>query len=177
MLGQRARYDIVTIWLHWLTAGLVIALWLEAQVIDFFGRGGNAEVYMRSLHITLGVTFALVLAVRVLWRLTGARRPKFAENDVLERIAHATHYGLYILAGVVVIMGLLTVWMQGDSIWNLFTVPAYDPANVRALGHWMQGWHGVAANTILIVAGLHAAAALVHHFLLRDDVLRRMLPP
>jgi cytochrome b561 len=175
LLGQRARYDIVTIWLHWLTAGLVIALWLEAQIIDIFGRGGTAEVYMRSLHITLGVTFALVLAFRVLWRLTGARRPKFAENDVLERIAHATHYALYILAGLVVVTGLLTVWMQGDSIWNLFTVPAYDPGN-PTLGRWMRGWHGVAANTILIVAGLHAAAALFHHYLLGDDVLRRMLP-
>jgi cytochrome b561 len=66
--------------------------------------------------------------------------------------------------------------MQGDSIWNLFTVPAYDPGNVRALSRWMRGWHGTAANTILIIAGLHAAAALFHHYLLRDDVLRRMLP-
>jgi len=175
LLGQRLRYDSITIWLHWLTAGLVIGLWLEAQVIDIFGRGGSAEVYMRSLHITLGVAFALVLAVRVLWRLTGARRPKFAENDMLERIAHATHYVLYALAGLVVLLGLLTVWMRGDSIWNLFTVPAYDPNNLR-LGRWMRGWHGTAANAILIVAGVHAAAALFHHYLLRDDVLRRMLP-
>jgi cytochrome b561 len=72
-------------------------------------------------------------------------------------------------------MGFLTVWMQGDSIWNLFVVPAYDSSNIR-LGRWMRGWHGFAANTILIVGGLHAAAALFHHYLLRDDVLRRMLP-
>lgn len=175
MLGQRARYDIVTIWLHWLTAGLVIGQWLDAQIIDSFGRAG--EVYMRSLHITLGVTFALVLAFRVLWRLTGARRPKIAENDALERIAHATHYLLYGLAAAVVVLGLLTVWMRGDSIWNLFTVPAYDPGKIQSLGRWMRGWHGTAANAILIVAGLHAAAALAHHYLLRDDVLRRMLPP
>jgi cytochrome b561 len=49
------------------------------------------------------------------------------------------------------------------------TVPA-------KLGRWMRGWHGFAANTILIVGGMHAAAALFHHYLLRDDVLRRMLP-
>ena len=175
MLGQRARYDTVTIWLHWLTAGLVITLWLEAQIIDFFGHA--AEAYMRSLHITLGVTFALVVMFRVLWRLTAGRRPKVAENDPLERIAHATHYILYILAGGVVILGLLTVWMRGDSIWNLFVVPAYDPSNIRSLGRWMRGWHGTAANALLILAGLHAAAALFHHYLLRDDVLRRMLPP
>jgi cytochrome b561 len=166
----------VSIWLHWLTAGLIIALWLEAQIIDAFGHGAP-EVYMRSLHITVGVGFALVLAARVLWRLIGARRPKFAENDLLERAAHATHYVLYALAGIIVVLGCLTVWMQGDSIWNLFTVPAYDPANIRAMSRLMRGWHGTAANAILILAGLHAAAALFHHYLLRDDVLRRMLPP
>jgi cytochrome b561 len=176
LLGQRARYDIVTIWLHWLTAGLLIALWLEAQIIDIFGRGNTPEIYMRSLHITLGAALTVVLGFRVLWRLTGARRPDFIENDLLERVARPTHYLLYILAGVVVVMGFLTVWTQGDSIWNLFTVPAYDPENARALGRWIRGWHGFAANAILIIAGLHAAAALFHHYLLRDDVLRRMLP-
>ena len=176
MLRQRARYDIVTIWLHWLTAGLVIALWLEAQIIGLFGRGNAAEMFMRSLHITLGAALALMLILRVFWRLTGARPPVFAADDWLERIARPTHYLLYILVALVVVMGFLTVWMQGDSIWNLFTVPAYDPENVRAFGRWMRGWHGVAANAILIVAGLHAAAALFHHYLLRDDVLRRMLP-
>jgi cytochrome b561 len=175
LLGQRDRYDIVTIWLHWLTAGLVVALWLEAQIIDVFGRGNTAEIYMRSLHITIGAAFTLVLIFRVFWRLTGARRPDFVENDLLERMARPTHYLLYVLAAVTMVMGFLTVWMQGDSIWNLFTVPAYDPGNMP-LGRWMRGWHGLAANAILIVAGLHAVAALFHHYLLRDDVLRRMLP-
>ena len=88
----------------------------------------------------------------MVWGLTGARRPAFVENNLLERIAGPTHYVLYVLAGVVVVMGLLTVWMQGDSIWNLFTVPAYDPENVRALGRWMRGWLGLAAYAILILA-------------------------
>jgi len=175
LLGQGDRYDIVSIWLHWLTAGLIVALWLGAQIIDMFGRGNTAEMYMRSLHITLGAAMALVLVFRVLWRLTGARRPSFDKDDLLERIARPTHHLLNILVAVAVVMGFLTVWMQGDNIWNLFTVPAYDPNNLR-LGRWMRGWHGVAANGILILAGLHAAAALAHHYLLRDDVLRRMLP-
>ena len=40
----------------------------------------------------------------------------------------------------------------------------------------MNGWHELAANTIVILAAIHAAAALVHHYLWRDGVLRRMLP-
>jgi cytochrome b561 len=54
-------------------------------------------------------------------------------------------------------------------------VPAFDPAN-KALRHLIGDWHALAANAILILAGVHAAAALFHHFILRDGVLRRMLP-
>jgi cytochrome b561 len=46
----------------------------------------------------------------------------------------------------------------------------------RALGHDLQSWHATAANAILVLAGIHAAAALFHHYVWRDGVLRRMLP-
>jgi cytochrome b561 len=65
--------------------------------------------------------------------------------------------------------------VRGDAIFNLFKVPAFDPGN-RALVKQVGGWHAIAANTVLIVAGVHAAAALFHHFLLRDATLKRMLP-
>jgi cytochrome b561 len=42
--------------------------------------------------------------------------------------------------------------------------------------HLIGGWHALAANAILVVAGVHAAAALFHHYILRDPTLRRMLP-
>jgi cytochrome b561 len=173
-MDRDLHYDIVTIVLHWLTAGLIAALWLSAQIIDLFGEGAP-EVYPRSFHITLGTTLAMVLLFRILWRLAGGRHLAGNDTGLFEQMARITHYLLYIVAGVVVLLGCLTVWMQGDSIWNLFTVPAFDPGNTR-LGRQMRGWHGLAANSILILAGLHAAAALFHHYLLRDEVLRRMLP-
>ena len=42
--------------------------------------------------------------------------------------------------------------------------------------HQIEGWHALATNTVLMVAGLHTAAALFHHFILRNATLRRMLP-
>jgi cytochrome b561 len=177
--GQRAqlglRYDGNTVLLHWLSATLVVALWLSGQLIDSFGRGTPA-MYMRSLHITMGVTLAVVLSVRVIWRLASGRSLPNADPALLHVIARITHYGLYLVAGTTVLLGLLTAWMRGDTIWGLFTVPAYDPANAKSLGHEMLGYHSLLANLILILAGLHAAAALFHHFKLRDGVLLRMLP-
>ena len=46
----------------------------------------------------------------------------------------------------------------------------------RALVHQIGDWHALAANALLIVAGVHAAAALFHHYILHDETLRRMLP-
>ena len=60
------HYDATTIRLHWLTAGLIVTLWLSAQLIGVFD--GTPEIYFRSFHMTLGAALALVLAVRVSWR-------------------------------------------------------------------------------------------------------------
>ena len=73
-----------------------------------------------------------------------------------------------------VAVGLFLVWVRGDSFFGLFTVPAFDPGN-KALRHNIEELHGTIA-IILILAGLHAAASLIHHYLWHDNVLRRMLP-
>jgi len=173
-MPRDSHHDDFTVGLHWLTAGLIAALWRSAQIIAIFGHG-PPEAYHQSFHITLGVMRALVLAVRILWRLTAGRSQKGAHLGLLEQIARATHYVMHAVAGTVVLLGCLTVWMQGDRIWSLVPIPAYDPGNIT-LGQQIRGWHGVAANLILILAGLHAAAALFHHDVLRDDMFRRMLP-
>lgn len=91
-------------------------------------------------------------------------------------MARLTHWVLYCgLIFAALVLGLANVWVRGDSLFNLFAVPAYDPGN-RALRRLIGGWHALAANGIMILAGLHAAAALFHHYVLRDGVLRRMLP-
>jgi cytochrome b561 len=59
-------------------------------------------------------------------------------------------------------------------LFMLLKIPAFDPGNT-ALRESVEELHSWSANLLLIVAGLHAAAALVHHFVLKDDILRRML--
>jgi cytochrome b561 len=77
--------------------------------------------------------------------------------------------------GLMVLAGMFLVYVRGDSIFGLFTVPALDPGN-KALRHDIAEVHETIAALLLIVAGLHALAALVHHYVLRDGVLRRMWP-
>ena len=94
---------------------------------------------------------------------------------MLLAIARVTHWLLYALLVVAVGFGIANVWVRGDSIFNLFRIPPYDPGN-RALMHLIGDRHALFANAVLIVAGVHAAAALFHHYILRDATLRRMLP-
>ena len=89
-----------------------------------------------------------------------------------------THYlvlSVSLLLIVTVGFGIANVWVRGESIFNLFRIPAYDPGN-RALMHLIGDRHALFANAVLIVAGVHAAAALFHHYILRDATLVRMLP-
>lgn len=169
-----ATYDGPSIVLHWLTVGLVVILWTLGQTIDFFPKGGP-KIDARSVHITLGATLALVLLVRILWRVTAGRRLPLANAGWLGGTAKAVHYGLYLLVAATVVLGILNAWQRGDTLFNFYTIPKLVPGDV-ALRRTLQGLHGDFADVVLIVAGLHAAAALAHHFLLRDRVLRRMLP-
>ncbi len=168
------RYDSRTMFFHWATAVLVVAQWLGAQTIDWFPTH-ELRVDAKSLHIIFGTVLAVLLVARIAWRLTEGRRLPLADKGVVNVLAKATHWGLYALLIAMVLLGFIVVWTQGDSIFNWFTIPAYDPAN-HDLGEQWQGIHGTVGWIILAVAGVHASAALIHRYLWRDGVLGRMLP-
>jgi cytochrome b561 len=171
---QGLRHDATTISLHWITAVLVAILWIIGQTVDFPPTPALRTDY-RSLHIVLGVTLGIILLIRLAWRLTRRNTLPAIDQGLLLVIARLTHWGLYGLLLLTIGLGIGTTWTRGDSVFGLFTIPAFDPGN-RALMRQVHGWHALAANAVLIVAGLHAAAALFHHFIMRDATLRRMLP-
>jgi cytochrome b561 len=171
---QGLRHDRTTIALHWTTAVLVVLLWTIGQTIDVFPNG-PLRVDYRSMHISFGIMLGVVLLTRLTWRLTRRDSLPPIDHGLLLFVARLTHWLLYLLLLIAVGLGVAYLWVRGESIFNLFRVPAYDPGN-RALVHLVGGWHALAANAILIVAGVHAAAALFHHYILGDATLRRMLP-
>jgi cytochrome b561 len=168
------RYDGTSILLHWLTAALVVTLWTLGQTIDFFPKGAP-RIDARSTHIVLGATLAIVLLARMLWRASAGRRLPLANSGWIGVTAKVVHYGLYILVAVTVVLGIFNAWQRGDVLFDLYTIPKLVPGDL-ALKRALEELHGDLADIVLIVAGLHAAAALAHHYVLRDRVLRRMLP-
>lgn len=174
MAFMNDTYDKRTIALHWASAILVLALWTIGQTIDFFPKG-TPRVTVRSLHITFGVVLAVLLVLRVVWRARAGVKMPPADAGVAGKAAVGVHHLLYLLLVAAVIAGMASVWMRGDTLFNLFTVPAFNPGN-RELAHNAVELHGLIANLLLGLAAAHAAAAVWHHLVRRDGVLRRMWP-
>jgi cytochrome b561 len=167
-------YDSRTIALHWFTAAFVVMLWTLGQCIDFFPKG-VPRMSARSVHIIFGALLAIVLTVRIAWRLRAGVKLSPAVPGIAGQLAFGAHYFLYALLAAAVLLGIACEWFRGDKLFNLFTVPAFDPGN-KKLSEAASDLHALAANTLLAAAGLHAAAAIFHHSVLKDGVLRRMWP-
>lgn len=167
-------YDGRTILFHWLTAVLVAGQWVLAHYIDAFPRG-PLRVDARSTHIVIGVALVVLLVARASWRATGGRRLAPVAHPLARRLSKATHHLLYLTLAAVLLAGLSNAWVRGDSLFNLFHLPSPAPGD-KALRHQVEVVHEWLANGLLILAGAHAAAAILHPLVWKDTVLTRMTP-
>src|SRR5258705_7677227 len=175
----RPPFDGVTICLHWATVLLVLALfasaWLHALAEV---RQSDFTPVLLQIHRSFGVTIWVVTALRLAWRLTKASLPPFPTQ--MTRLHRATvklsEYGLYVLLLGQPVTGLLTTLFGGRPfalfLWQFSPVMPRDEM-LRAAFHFS---HELGAWALAILTVGHAAAALVHHFVLRDDVLECMAP-
>jgi cytochrome b561 len=168
------RYDSTTIAFHWAVFVLVAFQWIGAQTIDYFPRG-PLRVDARSTHIVFGIVLGALLIARMVWRATGGRRLPAADSGPLQILAKATHYALYLLIIAMVSVGIFLAWTRGDSLFNVFTIPAFGGGD-HALAENVQDIHADIGWAIVALVGLHAAAALFHRYVWRDGVLGRMIP-
>ncbi len=165
-------YDDRTKLWHWLSAGVIVAMYLIAQIIDFFPR--PMRVWPISTHVALGLTLVVIYVARIQWRLTKGRKLPAADAGLIGLAGTAAHYGLYALIAAVLVLGVYLEAIRADNLFTLGRLPSIAPGNTD-LRHSINEWHGLAANSLLILAGLHATAALYHRFVRHDGVLARML--
>ncbi|HEY4162336.1 MAG TPA: cytochrome b/b6 domain-containing protein [Dongiaceae bacterium] len=168
----REIYDTVTIGLHWATAALVAILWLMGRTTGFLPRG-PLRVDVWSVHVLLGFTLAGIIIARIFWRSFFGRRLPPADRGMLQRLAATVHYLLYALLLTVAALGVTNVFAHAFPLFNLWHFPEIGSGNFASR---INGWHSLAANIIAAVAVGHAAAALFHHYVIKDKVLGRMWP-
>ena len=173
---DRIGYDPLEKSFHWLTVLLVLALYGLSQAWGWVPRGPGRHGLI-LWHISLGVLLTAVVVLRILWRAGPGRRVLPASTGWVERAAQGMHYLLYVLLLAQIVLGFLFRWSDNVAVsfFGLFDIPPVTSFS-KQQHHLVAQLHNWTAYLILGFAGLHAAAALVHHFVLRDDVLVRMLP-
>ena len=171
------RFGVVAKAFHWLTLILLVGSFTLAMMLMELPLSPR-KLQLYSWHKWVGVTVFLLTILRLGWRFANpvpqppARMPRW-----LRRLASLSHAALY---AILIIMPL-TGWVMSSALnlplvyLGLIYVPS--PFGVdAALGEVMKSVHQTLAVTLLALIVVHVAAALYHHFMLRDDVLRRMLP-
>jgi cytochrome b561 len=171
---DEVRYDPTTIWLHWATAVLIVVLWVIGQTADFVPRGPFRSG-LWSVHVLLGAILGLIFVARIVWRTQFGRVLPPAETGVLHAMAQTAHIALYVLLGATLTLGLIDTFYRGFSLFGLWSLPQIG-TNDPQTRHDIDEWHELAANLTVVVVFLHASAALVHEYVWRDHLLRRMTP-
>jgi cytochrome b561 len=145
-------YNTLQIGLHWL---VVILIAMEYATSGFVEDGASSGLAV--LHVWPGIAIIVAMTARLLIRLVmGAPEPPKDEHPMLRRAAVWTHWAFYVLLIAIPAGGLADHYYQIGSGMLL---------------------HNIAEGIFFILMWLHIAAALAHHFVLRTDVLRRMLKP
>lgn len=163
--------------LHWLVALLIFAtIPLGLTMVELPLSPTKLKLY--SYHKWIGVTVFLLAAARLAWRATHPAPPPPPGTPAWQRTAaNVTHGLLYVLLFAVPISGWLMSSALGFQTVYLGVVPLPDllPKD-KALGEALKFVHRFLNYTLAALLLLHIGAALKHHLLDRDDVLRRMLP-
>jgi len=172
---DRTRYDRFAIGLHWITAVLVVLQFGLAETWGWVER--PARHVMITAHMSFGILLSVVILVRVAWRLIPGHQVAASDSGAVELASKAVHYLLYILLITEAVLGYVFRWSGNESMsfFGLLIPPPFAPFSKPA-HHLVAEAHDWIGWTIVILAAGHAAAALFHHYVLRDEVLSKMLP-
>jgi cytochrome b561 len=168
------RFGIVAIFLHWVMAILIIGLLaLGLYMVELPISYQKLKLY--GWHKEYGLLALMLVIVRLIWRITNTT-PSLS-LPLLEKIAaRSMHWAFYIFMFAMPITGWLITSAAGlpASFFGLFVLPNLVSPNeeLRILFEEIHEWLGYALIAAIV---LHASAALKHHFINKDDILRRML--
>nr|VFJ42291.1 MAG: cytochrome b561 [Candidatus Kentron sp. FW] len=173
--NTRTSYGIIARIFHWLLFLMFCFMIVGGNMIAAMPRGPE-KFEIIGAHKSLGVLILALVLLRLAWRLIN-ETPEDAEGTsaIQNRIAHGVHWLLYGLMFAQPLTGIFMSQAAGYpvSFFGLFQLPALLDKN-PPLAEFFHGAHGVVWILLLLVVIVHAGAALYHHFISKDDVLRRM---
>jgi cytochrome b561 len=170
------HYTRTAVGLHWTIAALVLtAVFMGWTMTSMEVSPLRLKVY--NWHKWVGVTVLALALLRLVWRLTHRAPPLIAGIPAWQRgLAHAGHGLLYVLMLVMPLTGWIYSNYSGYPVVYLGKVPLPNLVERdRELAATWLDVHVTLSVILVVMVGLHALAALYHHFISRDATLRRML--
>jgi len=173
--NSRTSYGIVAIFLHWLMAVTILAMFVLGFWMTDLGYYDPWYHDAPEIHKSVGMLLLFLLIFRLVWRCSNVR-PELTGLWWERLIALAVHRLHYLLMFTIMLSGYLIPTAEGIGIdiFGLFTIPAtftFDKQQAELVGqvHWGSAW------AMIGLTGLHTGAALKHHFIDKDITLMRML--
>jgi cytochrome b561 len=174
----RATFGTTARIIHWIMAVLVI-LMLAAGLIMTQEIDRSIRNPLFIFHKGTGAVLLLLVAFRIIWRLTHPAPPLPRTIPAIQRFAaYATHLGLYVFLVIMVVSGYVRVTTGGFPIelLNALGIPPLLP-KADAVAETAKTIHATAKYGLLALIAMHVAAAAYHGLVLRDGVFSRMWPP
>jgi len=169
------RYGSVAIFFHWLIAFAVIGMLMLGFFMDVFPKG-NIRSEAINIHKLIGLTILCLVILRLTWALTNVKPPFPAGLPTWQRYAERiAHVLFYILLLTIPMAGWIMSTASGKAP-HFFHVSLPAPGILKneKVSDFFWTIHSKFAWVILVLIIIHALAALRHHFIIKDDVLRRM---
>lgn len=172
------RYGSLSVAMHWLMLLLLVGVYAVINLQDLAAKGSALRAELKTWHFMLGLTVLVLVAVRLATRMGSGPAPRIEPPIARwqQRMAGAIHVALYVFMIGMPLLGWFAVSAKGDAV--LF-FGAQLPALIgrdKALYDSLKEIHETIGTIGYYLIGLHAAAALYHHYVMHDNTLARMLP-
>jgi cytochrome b561 len=171
-----SSYGAIAQLFHWTIVVLIVTQFVLAEKAEDLPL--SAKVATLAQHKSVGITILALALLRLGWRWLNPVPPLPPRTPRWQHFAaHGSHILLYALLLIMPLLGWLMSSARNFPVswFGLFTLPDFIEPSQGAFKFFRTA-HMVLSKVLFVVALLHIAAALKHHFIDRDDVLRRMLP-
>lgn len=171
-----ASYGSMAKTFHWLIAILIIVAWIVGYyAMEFVPRNDPNLGTLFSLHKSIGMLVLILVCARLAWRLYDGSPKMYMTNRLMIVSAYTVHYLLYVVMFLQTISGwaMSSAANHTPTFFGLFTFPPLVKPNPAIIPE-LVGLHNSAALVLLTLFVLHVGGALFHHYVLKDNTLRRM---
>mgnify|MGYP003365506980 FL=1 len=169
------KYSGLQISIHWLVFLLVVVTYCAMEFRGLAPR--SYRPWFNMVHVSCGITILVLMVTRLLVRLKYPAPPIVPKpKPMIIGMSHLGHLAVYLLFIALPVIGLVMMYNRGNPWMAFGMVMPYATESNFDIVDVMKEYHVLLANLGYWLIGVHALAALMHHYFWKDNTLLRMMP-